>query len=289
MDDIALGYSESNVDAWSVDAELEASKKSPPRKPTTSDEQQKEVVEEEVKPAGPLQVGTHPISDFMMGLFGMTPEKEKDEKPPGGIPASIQSSLSDKMEKPNSLRSLKSVDSSDGTSSDGSMSSLSCSMHGARGKSGPASSLDRHRLEQLVSELMNHKNGDIFVSHPCTNSHFPFHHKHISTYIPCSSFSQSSRVDTNEFPDYLDVIQRPMDLGIILKKLLRSGYPTLLDFHADVSLTFDNAMTYNKAGTPVHTMAAELKELFETNFLELLDELEAELHDKEEADDRLAI
>ena len=96
-------------------------------------------------------------------------------------------------------------------------------------------------------------------------------------------------MDTDEFPDYLDVIKRPMHLGTILKKLLRSGYPTLLDFHADVSLTFENAMTYNKTGTPVHTMAAELKEMFETNFLELLDDLEAELHEKEQADDRLAI
>ena len=80
-----------------------------------------------------------------------------------------------------------------------------------------------------------------------------------------------------------------MDLGTILKKLLRSGYPTLLDFHADVSLTFENAMAYNKEGTSVHGMAVELKEIFETNFLELLDELEAELLDKEQADDRLAI
>ena len=169
MDDIALGYSESNIDEWSVDAEFQESKKTPPRKPAHSSALKKTVAKEEAKAPGPLQVATQPISDFMMGLFGVTPEKENDSKQPGGVPASIQSSLSDKMEKPNSLRSLNSVGSSDGTGSDGSMSSLSCSMHGARGKSGPASSLDRHRLERLVSELMNHKNGVIFVS-----CHAPF-------------------------------------------------------------------------------------------------------------------
>jgi Bromodomain len=81
-----------------------------------------------------------------------------------------------------------------------------------------------------------------------------------------------------------------MDLGTILKKLLSSGYPTLLDFHEDVSQTFENAMAYNPAGTPVHGMALELKEIFETNFLDLLDQLETELIEKEKKDDaRLAI
>lgn len=73
-----------------------------------------------------------------------------------------------------------------------------------------------------------------------------------------------------------------MDLGTILKKLLRSGYPTLLDFHADVSLTFENAMKYNARDSEVHKMAMELKEVFEGHFLELLDELEAKLLEKEE-------
>ena len=105
-------------------------------------------------------------------------------------------------------------------------------------------------------------------------------------YLP---FCQSSPVDTKEFPDYTDFVDTPMDLGTILKKLLRSGYPTLLEFHADVSLTFENAMAYNPEGTPVHGMALELKEIFETNFLELLDQLEAELLEKEQKDLRAAL
>lgn len=82
-----------------------------------------------------------------------------------------------------------------------------------------------------------------------------------------------------------------MDLGTVLKRLVSAGYPNLLDFHADVSLTFENAMLYNAEGSKVHDMALELKEIFENNFLELLDALEAELMEKEQqqADARLAI
>ena len=81
-----------------------------------------------------------------------------------------------------------------------------------------------------------------------------------------------------------------MDLGTVLKKLLSSGYPNLLDFHADISLTFENAMLYNPEGHIVHKMAVELKEIFEDSFLELLDALEAELLAKEQQEDaRLAL
>lgn len=81
-----------------------------------------------------------------------------------------------------------------------------------------------------------------------------------------------------------------MDLGTVLKRLISAGYPNLLDFHADVSLTFENAMLYNPEGTKVHNMAQELKEIFEENFLQLLDALEAELMAKEKKQDaRVAI
>ena len=63
----------------------------------------------------------------------------------------------------------------------------------------------------------------------------------------------------------------------------------LLDFHADVNLVFENAKTYNPPGSPVYRMASELKGIFETQFLKLLDQLEAELIQKEERIDLLAL
>jgi hypothetical protein len=107
---------------------------------------------------------------------------------------------------------------------------------------------------------------------------------HLATLYFCLfNDRQSSPVDLKEFPDYTNYVKKPMDLGTILKKLLSSEYLTLLDFHADVNLTFENAMKYNEKGTKVHAMALELKEIFEGQFLELLDELEEKLMETEKA------
>ena len=54
-----------------------------------------------------------------------------------------------------------------------------------------------------------------------------------------------------------------MDLGSIQKKLEKGKYQAIKDFHSDVNLTFDNAMTYNESGSVVNDMAKELREKFE--------------------------
>lgn len=46
-------------------------------------------------------------------------------------------------------------------------------------------------------------------------------------------------------PDYLDVIEHPMDLGTVLKKLGNSEYPSHEEFAADVRLVFENCREYN--------------------------------------------
>ncbi|KAA8530129.1 hypothetical protein F0562_004838 [Nyssa sinensis] len=64
-------------------------------------------------------------------------------------------------------------------------------------------------------------------------------------------------------PDYFNVIKHPMDLGTIKRKIVSCEYSSLLDFLADVRLTFSNAMTYNPPGTDVHIMANSLGKFFE--------------------------
>lgn len=76
--------------------------------------------------------------------------------------------------------------------------------------------------------------------------------------------------------DYEEIIKKPMDLGTVHKKLDSGVYRSIDDFQADVNLTFDNAMTYNEAGTVVYDMAKELKAKFETDFKKLLSQLDAE-------------
>jgi E1A/CREB-binding protein len=71
-------------------------------------------------------------------------------------------------------------------------------------------------------------------------------------------------------PDYFDVIKRPMDLGTIQKRLEGGNYHHIEDFHCDVNLTFENAMTYNAEGSVVHTMAKDMKTQFVSDYKKLL-------------------
>lgn len=75
-------------------------------------------------------------------------------------------------------------------------------------------------------------------------------------------------VDTAKLniPDYYTVIKHPMDFGTIKSKLASGAYASPLDFHADVRLTFTNAMTYNPPGNDVHLMADTLNKYFEVRW-----------------------
>jgi hypothetical protein len=65
-----------------------------------------------------------------------------------------------------------------------------------------------------------------------------------------------------QLPDYLDVIQNPMDLGTVMSKLRENFYsqpPALL---SDILRTFHNAIEYNPACEPAHKMAVAMKAYF---------------------------
>ncbi|GMJ09409.1 global transcription factor group E8 [Hibiscus trionum] len=67
-------------------------------------------------------------------------------------------------------------------------------------------------------------------------------------------------------PDYFNVIKHPMDLGTVKKKIASGAYASPLEFHADVRLTFSNAMTYNPPGNDAHVMADTLNKFFEVRW-----------------------
>ncbi|KAG7536177.1 Bromodomain [Arabidopsis suecica] len=69
-----------------------------------------------------------------------------------------------------------------------------------------------------------------------------------------------------EIPDYFSVIRKPMDLGTVKSKLLKNVYSNADEFASDVRLTFSNAMLYNPPGNEVHTIAKEIKEIFEVRW-----------------------
>lgn len=66
-------------------------------------------------------------------------------------------------------------------------------------------------------------------------------------------------VDTERYPNYLEVVKRPMDFGTIRKQIDSGVYSSLGVFVADVNLVLDNARTFNAPGSHVYHMANALQ------------------------------
>ncbi len=101
----------------------------------------------------------------------------------------------------------------------------------------------------------------------------------------------NSPVDPVELnlPDYFEVIEKPMDLGTVKKKLDNGVYRNLKEVEGDINLTFDNAMLYNPDGSVVSNMAKELKEKFTQDWSALMTELHAEEEQKRKNGDACSL
>ncbi|MCH84676.1 transcription factor GTE1-like, partial [Trifolium medium] len=77
-----------------------------------------------------------------------------------------------------------------------------------------------------------------------------------------------------ELDDYYQIIEKPMDLGTVRKKLKESGYKNARQMYEDVKLTFKNAMKYNRKETDIHVTAKTLLDKFEEKWQNLLPEVE---------------
>ncbi|CAK7329082.1 unnamed protein product [Dovyalis caffra] len=76
----------------------------------------------------------------------------------------------------------------------------------------------------------------------------------------------SEPVDLSELPDYLEVIEHPMDFGTVRKKLTDGAYASLEQFEKDVFLICTNAMQYNAPDTIYFRQARSIQELAKKNF-----------------------
>ncbi|KAL0819369.1 hypothetical protein ABMA28_007492 [Loxostege sticticalis] len=121
--------------------------------------------------------------------------------------------------------------------------------------------LHTEALEQLIKEVMKHK--DVW----------PF-------YEP---------VSTEEVPDYLDVIEQPMDFSTIKAKLEGGEYSKDEELIADVALVFVNCYTYNQDTHPVAKAGARLEKYINKRCSELelppLPETEREEEEEDDDDD----
>ncbi|KAI3986709.1 hypothetical protein MKX01_014247 [Papaver californicum] len=68
-------------------------------------------------------------------------------------------------------------------------------------------------------------------------------------------------VDTEELPDYHEIIEDPMDFGTIRKNLEKGTFTKLEQFEADVFLLCSNAMEYNSPDTVYFKQARSIREL----------------------------
>lgn len=66
--------------------------------------------------------------------------------------------------------------------------------------------------------------------------------------------------------DYFDVVEHPMDLELITKKLENGVYWDIASFRKDTRLVFENAILYNGENSDVGMMAKELLDIFDQDF-----------------------
>lgn len=78
-------------------------------------------------------------------------------------------------------------------------------------------------------------------------------------------------VNTNDYPDYLAVVEVPMDFGTVGCRLQNGHYTNPLDFAEDVRLIFSNSRLYNpNKRSRIYTMTIRLSAMFEERIRKIL-------------------
>lgn len=80
-------------------------------------------------------------------------------------------------------------------------------------------------------------------------------------------------------PNYFDYVKNPMDLTRMKEKVEHAEYTKIDQFTADIKLMAANAKTFNRVGEPVHQMAIEIEQLYESKvpvYKKMFDDLQQE-------------
>merc|ERR1719348_105319 len=78
----------------------------------------------------------------------------------------------------------------------------------------------------------------------------------------------------HEYPDYYDIIKRPIDLEKISSKIRNNMYETMEDAVADFTLVFDNAAKYNEPDSQIYKDAQTLARLAHQTVRHLTDDID---------------
>ncbi|KAL0579001.1 hypothetical protein V5O48_002996 [Marasmius crinis-equi] len=73
-------------------------------------------------------------------------------------------------------------------------------------------------------------------------------------------------VNKTEVPDYFEIVKQPMCWSFIDGKLDRHQYWDLDEFKRDIELVLDNAILYNKSGSPYHKTASRIRAALPAHF-----------------------
>ncbi|KHJ86262.1 Bromodomain protein [Oesophagostomum dentatum] len=85
-------------------------------------------------------------------------------------------------------------------------------------------------------------------------------------------------VSLEEFPNYLEVVEHPIDLSIIQKRLENLEYQRLKDFTRDMSRLFENARLFYPRDSNVYQCADTLEKIFEHSLAEVRAEIDARIN-----------
>lgn len=116
-----------------------------------------------------------------------------------------------------------------------------------------------HELETYFDGLLNKYlkiNVDIDICSTVLNELLKSKHKKIN-------WPFLEPVDVELVPNYLDVVENPIDLSTIKKKL--PFYKGKIEFLADLLLMVHNCLKFNEKGTEIYSCGEEMKKLIDKN------------------------
>ncbi|XP_050073527.1 bromodomain-containing protein 1 [Anopheles maculipalpis] len=85
-------------------------------------------------------------------------------------------------------------------------------------------------------------------------------------------------VDTEEVPDYMDIVKHPMDLGTMRQKLKRGMYVRIEDLEQDFALMIRNCLAYNNKDTMFYRAGVRMRDAGAIVFRTVRKELERAGH-----------
>jgi hypothetical protein len=95
---------------------------------------------------------------------------------------------------------------------------------------------------------------------PTISSKFRISPKHDSGRVLSEVFMQVP--PQSSYPDYYQVISKPISFQLVRSRLKNRNYQTIEKFKDDVNLIFDNAQFYNEEGSIIWQDAKEMKDYF---------------------------